>query len=451
MLSPCQHSANLTVRSLFLKSLSRLHVLNIAWPIILSNISTPLLGLVDTAVIGNLGSASLLGGIALGGVIFSFLFWGFGFLRMGTTALTAQAVGADDYREAFSGFIRAASIGVSIGLIFILFSGWLGNLSLAILGGSEPVETAAKQYFDIRILGAPFSLTMLAVMGYLLGLQETRSVLMLNLLLNGLNIALDLIFVLGFDWGVEGVALATVCAEFTALVAGLYLIYKMTPKTARTTRREVFDLDKMTRMFKVNRDIMTRTLCLIFAFAWFTDQGAGQGDITLAANAILMQFVTFAAFFLDGFALASETLIGAATGAGIQTEINLAIRYVFELGSLTALLTSTSFWLLGPSVVDFLTNVPEVRLEAREYLIWAISAPIVSVWCYLLDGIFIGATRTVEMRNAMIASLLFYLGVWYLAVPEFGNHGLWLALHSYFVARAISLLYYLPSVQRNVD
>ncbi|MFN3237116.1 MAG: MATE family efflux transporter [Pseudomonadales bacterium] len=429
-------------------SLTRRYVFNIAWPIILSNLSTPLLGLVDTAVIGNLGDASLLGGIALGGVIFSFLFWGFGFLRMGTTALTAQAIGAKQIAEANAVFFRAALIGLTLGIMFILCRGPLGNLALHLLGGSAEVEQAASDYFAIRILGAPFNLMTLAIMGFFLGCQETRLVLYLNLLLNGLNILLDLVFVLGLGWDVQGVALATVIAEISVFSIGISLIlwrYRR-QHSASVTFTSLIDISRIRRMFVVNRDIMIRTLCLIFAFAWFTDQGASQGDVTLAANAILMQFVTFAAFFLDGFALASETLVGNATGAGQNSEVLLAIRYTFELGGITALLTSLGFFAVGGVVIDLLTNISAVQLAAREYLIWAILAPVVSVWCYLLDGIFIGATKTVEMRNAMIVSLLLFLGLWYLAMPLYGNHGLWLALHGYFLSRAATLFYYYPRI-----
>jgi MATE family multidrug resistance protein len=200
------------------------------------------------------------------------------------------------------------------------------------------------------------------------------------------------------------------------------------------------------RMLLVNRDIMIRTLCLIFAFAWFTNEGAAQGDITLAANAILMQLVSFAAFFLDGFALAAESLVGGAIGAKNPTQLNLTIRFAFELGLMTALALSFVFWITAEPIIDLLTNIESVRATAREFLWWAILAPIVSVACYLLDGIFIGATRTAEMRNAMVLSLAAFLGLWFLAVPLFNNHGLWLALHGYFVARALSLAFYLPGL-----
>ncbi len=320
-----------------------------------------------------------------------------------------------------------------------------------LISGSNAVEQAAADYFSIRILGAPFNLMLLAIFGYLLGCQETRLVLYLNILLNGLNILLDLIFVLGFNWDVKGVALATVMSEIVVFAVGaLVLINRFRRLIGQITvpLSELADLQQIRRMFSVNRDIMIRTLCLIFAFAWFTDQGASQGDLILAANAILMQFVSFAAFFLDGFALAAESLIGSATGANNPSEVKAAIRYVFELGVSTALLTSLGFALSGEFIIDLLTNAEGVRHAARQYLVWAILAPIVSVACYLLDGIFIGATRTVEMRNAMLASLIFFLGSWSIAMPLLGNHGLWLALHGYFVARALTLWMYLPKVQQ---
>ncbi|MFT4798766.1 MAG: MATE family multidrug resistance protein [Candidatus Azotimanducaceae bacterium] len=431
-------------------TIKRSQVLHIAWPIILSNLSIPLLGLVDTAVIGNLGDASLLGAIAVGAVIFSFIYWGFGFLRMGTTALVAQAVGGNQQKEASAVFYRAAIIGAAIGLILITVQIPIAAAAFGLLSGSTAVEEAAQAYFTIRIMGAPFSLALLAVMGYLLGVQATRTVLLLNIILNGLNIILDLIFVLGFGWGVEGVALATVLAEITALSAGFVVIWPRLRAAGVVPAKVILRASELKRMLVVNRDIMIRTLCLIFAFAWFTNQGASQGDIILATNAILMQFVTFAAFFLDGFALAAETLIGAAVGARNHNRMNQSIRYVFELGAGTALVLSGLFWLSGGWLIDLLTNVEAVREASRTFLWWAVLAPVISVWCYLLDGIFIGATRTPEMRNAMIVSLLAYLGLWWVAVPPFGNHGLWLALHGYFIARALSLAYYLPRIMRQL-
>lgn len=429
------------------QEISRFRVFHLAWPIILSNTSTPLLGLVDTAVIGNLGDAALLGAIAIGGMLFSFLYWGFGFLRMGTTGLVAQALGAGQNNAARAAFYRALIVGLAIGSALLLLQYPIATLAFSLINGSEQVEAAASTYFHIRIWGAPLSLTYLAVSGYLLGSQDTRAILITQLVLNLTNILLDLLFVLGFHWGVEGVAAATVISECLALNVGLFIIGRKMKNNTPIGLRVLLNIGDLKRMFVVNRDIMIRTLCLIFAFAWFTNEGARSGDVLLAANAILMQFVSFSAFFLDGFALAAESLVGNAIGSGRKDRLDRGIRYSAQLAFITALLVSLILLLFGNLAIDLLTNVSEVQSTAREYLVWAIAAPVVSVWCYLLDGVFIGATRTQEMRNAMLISLLVYLAGWKVLSTYFDNHGLWAALMLYFVARAVSLYYYLPRVK----
>tara|TARA_B100002003_G_scaffold135443_1_gene125235 strand:+ start:8976 stop:10388 length:1413 start_codon:yes stop_codon:yes gene_type:complete len=426
---------------------TRNRVLYIAWPIILSNISTPLLGLVDTAVIGNLGDPTLIGAIAIGSMIFSFLYWGFGFLRMGTTGLVSQARGSGDETEAKAAFYRAFLTGVFIGLVLLALQAPIATLAFSIIEGSDAVEKAALTYMQIRIWGAPLSLSYLAIIGYLLGQQDTRAILILQFLLNFVNIILDFVFVVGLGFDVAGIAAATVIAESLALFAGLAMVITRIRKGhggLAINADRLKDAQALKRMFVVNRDIMIRTLCLIFAFAWFTNEGAKSGDILLATNAILMQFVTFSAFFLDGFALAAESLVGNAIGAKNKQQIKVSIRYTTELGLATAALVSTCFVLVGGPVTDILTNVVEVRESARIYLPWVVAAPIVSVWCYLLDGIFIGATRTREMRNAMIVSLFFYMLFWWLLVDLYANHGLWASLMLYFISRALTLSYYLP-------
>ena len=426
---------------------TRSQVFYIAWPIILSNISTPLLGLVDTAVIGNLGDPALIGAIAIGSMVFSFLYWGFGFLRMGTTGLVAQARGAGDDAEAKAAFYRAFLVGTFIGSLLLFLQAPIASLAFSIIDGSVKVEGAALTYFHIRIWGAPLSLSYLAIMGYLLGQQDTRSILILQLLLNFTNIILDLVFVVGFGFDVAGIAAATLISEFLALAAGIGIVFyrlKQRHGGLQIDINQLMDTHALKRMFVINRDIMIRTLCLIFAFAWFTNEGAKSGDILLAANAILLQFVTFSAVFLDGFALAAESLVGSATGAKNREQIKVAIRYTAQLGFTTALLVSVFFFLVGETIINVLTNVIEVRETAQTYLPWAIAAPVVSVWCYLLDGVFIGATRTREMRNAMIVSVLGYLLAWWLLVGLFGNHGLWASLMLYFIIRAVTLNYYLP-------
>lgn len=427
--------------------ISRLVILNIAWPIILSNLSTPLLGLVDTAVIGNLGDPALIGAIAVGGMIFSFLYWGFGFLRMGTTGLVAQAAGADNFTEVKATLYRALALAGGIGVLLLVLQYPLLNLALNLIDASQAVESAALSYCQIRILGAPVSLANLAIMGFLLGVQQTRSLLVLQLIITGTNIVLDLVFVVGFDWGVPGVAAATLVAEVLALLVGLIMVrrhFRRQGITLSLPMPAILNYAALRKMLGVNRDIMLRTLCLIFAFAWFTNEGAKAGDVLLATNAILMQFVTFAAFFLDGFALATESLVGHAVGNRNASQIKQALYYSTELGLVTACLLSLAFWLGGTLAIEALTNVEAIRASCALYWPWAIFAPPVAVVCYLLDGAFIGATRTAEMRNAMVISLAVYLLAWLGLHEAMGNHGLWLALYIYFIARAVTLGAYLP-------
>ncbi len=427
---------------------TRRQVLLVAGPIILSNLSTPILGLVDTAVIGNLGDAALIGAIAVGSMVFSFLYWGFGFLRMGTTGLVAQARGARDTEEAKAAYFRAFYLGLLIGFTLMLLQYPIGKLAFSIIEGSPQVENAALTYFGIRIWAAPVSLAYLAIIGYLLGQQKSSTILVLQLILNGTNIVLDILFVVVFGWGVAGIAAATVIAEVLAFGIGMYLVHQHIREYAgslSSPRARLMDPAALATTFSVNRDIMIRTLCLIFAFAWFTNEGAKSGDVILATNAILMQFVSFSAFFLDGYALAGESLVGSAVGARNRGLLKDTLRYITELGLATSVVVSLIFLAAGTPVVALLTNVAEVRDAADTFMIYAVMAPVISLWCYLLDGVFIGATRTAEMRNAMIVSLAAFLAAWYLLTP-YGNHGLWLSLHIYFVARAVSLAVYLPAV-----
>lgn len=429
--------------------ITRSKIFQIAWPIILSNISVPLLGLVDTAVIGNLGNAALIGAIAIGAMMFSFLYWGFGFLRMGTTGLIAQASGAKNTAEIKAIIYRAMLVGLIIGLILVLLQMPLATAAFYLISGSSGVENAAAVYFDIRIWSAPATLINLAILGFFLGQQDSRTILKLQLILNGTNIVLDLIFVLGFGWDVAGVASATLIAEYVALIAGIYMAIRSLRRyetNLSLSLEQLFDARAMLHTLAVNRDILIRTLCLIFAFAWFTNQGAQAGDVLLAANAILMQLVSFAAFFLDGFALSAESLVGHAVGSRDRTRLHRAILLSTQFAVITAVGLSLVYYFLGGWVVRFLTNVDSVISACLIYLPWAIASPVISVWCYQLDGIFIGATRTQEMRNAMIISLILYLASWWLLSQLFGNHGLWAALMLYFLFRAGTLLAKLKTI-----
>jgi multidrug resistance protein, MATE family len=419
----------------------------LAGPIILANLSSPLLGLVDTAVIGQLGDAALLGAVAVSAMLFSFLFWGFGFLRMGTTALVAQALGRGDSDAAMHTFLQAAMLAVVIGLVLWILQTPIATLSFTLLGGSELVEEAAQRYFSIRIWGAPVNLLLLAMMGYLLGRQDSKSVLYLQLVLNLSNIILDIFLVVFLHMNVEGVALATVLAECIAVLFAITIIWPTIKSSVLVlNHRQLLATGPLKHMMQINRDIMIRTLCLIFAFAWFTDQGARFGDTILAANMILMQFVTFAAFFLDGFALAAESLVGQAVGANDRKLSKRIIRTTFELGVVTALLLSLLLAVSYNIILVLLTSNQEVINTAQAYASWIIIAPVASVAAYLLDGIFIGAALTRQMRSAMIVSLaIFLFACWGLVVP-YANHGLWASLMIYYLSRAASLAFYLPKV-----
>lgn len=433
---------------------TRGRVWKIAWPIVLSNASVPLLGLADTFVIGNLGDAALIGAIAVGAMIFSFVYWGFGFLRMGTTGLVAQAAGARDEEEVRATLARAMMIAGVIGLTLILVQWPLRMAAFGLFDGSPAVETNAAFYFKIRIWGAPATLASYAILGFLIGLQKSRVALVLQLFLNGLNILLDIIFVIGFGWGVAGVAAGTLIAEVSAAVLGLALIIRLLHQRnphhglKRIAAAKLFHRETMVKTLSVNSDIMIRTLCLIFAFAWFTNQGAKSGDVVLAANAILLQFVTFSAFFLDGFAFSAESLVGKSFGARDAGELKRAVLYSTQLAVATALGVSLILALFGVPAINFLTNVEAVREAAGHFLPWAVAAPLASIWCFQLDGIFIGATRTADMRNAMVLSLGIYLVAWYFLQGAYGNHGLWAALTLFYIVRAATLYRRYPDLVR---
>lgn len=411
-----------------------------------------MLGLIDTAIIGHLGSAVYLGAIALGALIFSFVYWGFGFLRMGTTGLSAQAFGADDRDEVCATLQRAAILGVGIGVVLILLQWPLSLLVFRMLGGSAEVEAVAETYYAIRIWGAPATFCTYAITGWFIGLQKTKTALLLNVFLNSANAALDSLFVLGLDWGVAGVAAGSLIAEILTVVLGLMLVVRTLNANGWPVRRPDWAVllapDRLAQLVTVNRDIFIRTLALIFAFAWFTNQSALAGDVTIAANFILLQLVSFAAFFLDGFAHAAEALVGRAIGARSRRSLLTAAGRSAQLAGVTAVILSCVFGLYGPAFIGLLTNVSAVRETAEMYLMWVVAVPIIAVWCYLLDGIFIGATQSQDMRNMALVSLGAYLAAHFAFTAFWGNHGLWAAFIVFQSVRGITLALRLPALIR---
>jgi MATE family, multidrug efflux pump len=422
-------------------------VLRIAGPIVISNLSTPLLGLADTAVVGQIPDAAYIGAIAVGAMIFNFVYWGFGFLRMGTTGLTAQAHGAGDGDEVRAALGRALLIACVLGLVLILLQGAIRAAALALVHGSPEVEGLADRYFAIRIWSAPFTLANYALLGWFIGRQRAGTALVVQVFMNGLNIVLDVVFVLGFGWAVQGVAAGTLIAEVAAALLGLVLAGRELAKMGGAWDWALVKRpDRISRSLAVNRDIMLRTLCLIFVLSWFTAEGARAGDVILAANVVLMQFVSLSAYLLDAFAFAAEALVGKSVGGRSHAGLRDTVRLVTLWACGIALGLTSAFLVFGGLFVDALSTDPAVRTAARTYLPWAAVGPVASVACFLLDGIFIGATRTGEMRNAMALSLAIFLLVWWPLSSAFGNHGLWASLLLFYVARAVTLGRYYPRV-----
>ena len=430
-------------------SLTYGRVLSVSLPIVLSNVTTPLLGVTNTAVIGRLGEAHLIGAVAIGAVLFSLMFWAFGFLRMGTTGLTAQADGAGDIREAGAILARALLIAGAAGAALIVLQKPAGWLAFSLIEASAAVEAEAKVYFAIRIWSAPFTLANYALLGWFIGLGRTRIALLTQLGLNGVNIVLNVAFVSGLGWGVPGVAFGTLIAEALAAALSLWLAWRMLhERGAALPWGLALDKGGLRRMIAVNADLMIRTLCLLFAMTFFTAQAARGGDVTLAANEVLLQFLGISAFLLDGFAFAAEVFTGRAIGAGRRVHFRDAVRLSSTCALIIAALVSLVYALAGGAVIDALTTNAEVREAARLYLPWAIAAPVAGVACFQLDGIFIGATRTREMRNMMLISLAVFLGAWAMLTPMLGNHGLWASLTLFSLTRGITLALRFPALER---
>lgn len=414
-------------------------ILAIAVPMTLAYLSTPLLGIVDMAVIGRLGDAALLGAVALGALIFDFIFATFNFLRSGTTGLTAQALGAGDRREIQAVLFRALILATAIGALVILLAKPLLFIGLKVLGGSAAVQDATATYFAIRVLSTPFALINYSVLGWLVGLGRATAGLVLQTVLNGLNIALSIFFTLGLGWGIAGVGLGTTLGEVATALIGLLVVLPALDRRFRPPRAAIFDRAALTRMIAVNRDIMIRSFTLLFAFAFFTARGAAFGDVTLAANAILMNLYLVGGYFLDGFASAAEQLAGRAVGARYRAGFVRAVKLTLIWGYALAACAAAIFVISGPLIIDAMTSNEAVRGVALHYLPWAALSPIAGVLAFQMDGIFIGATWSRDMRNMMLASLLLYLAVWWWAEPALGAAGLWLALTVFLSARGLTL------------
>lgn len=435
---------------------SRRRILRLAWPIVLANCAVPLLGLVDTAVIGNTGSVQGLGAIALGTLVFSFVYWTFGFLRMGTTGFTAQAAGAGDEPEVRASVARALLTAGALGMAIILLQVPIARMATALLSASAEIERVTGAYILIRAWGAPATLAIFAVSGLLIGLGRSRGLLAVHLVLNGLNIALDLLFAGVLGWGVRGIALGTAIAEWVTLGFALLLVSRLLRRRHRDDEAfwplpRIRDRARLISTLRANADIMIRTLFLLSGFAWFTNQGARYGDTLLATNHILLQLIAFSAFFLDGFAFVTESLVGGAVGTGGRAAFDRAVRRSTELAAATAVLLAGSIALFGDAAIALLTDLPATRDAASTYLPFAAVYVALSFPAFQLDGVFIGATRTRDMRNASILSVAVFLVAWWPLATAYGNRGLWASFIVYVVARAVALLRRLPALRASLD
>jgi len=427
---------------------TRADVARRAWPIIVANASVPLLGLVDTAVIGHCGATA-----DLGALLFNFIYWSFGFLRMATTGFVAQADGAGDEPEVRAALARSMLMGLALGAGLLLLQWPLVVAYFAAMDASVAVESTGTAYFQARIWGAPAALALYALCGALIGLGRSRTLLLVQLLLNGLNAGLDVYFAGVLDMGARGIGLGTAIAEWATCVVAAWLLWRTL--RARHADAEAFlpwtrirDRARLRRTLAANGDIMVRTLCLLAGFGWFASQGARFGDVTLAANHILLQLVSFSAFFLDGFAFVAEALVGGATGARDRARFRRVVRLSSELALATAVVLAAGIWLLGGAMLGLLTSLQEVSSAARAYLPWTALYVLLSVGAFQLDGVFIGATRTREMRNAGVVSLLAFLLYAWPAAALWGNHGLWAAFVVFVVTRALALLPYYRALDR---
>jgi len=409
-------------------------VFAIAGPAMVANLTTPLIGIVSTMAIGRLGDAAMLGGVAMASVLFDCMFWLFGFLRMSTLAFAAQSLGSGETSELRAILLRGLIVAALIGTALIALQIPLAALLLGAMGGSEGVTRAAKTYFTIRIWSTPLALGNYVVLGWLIGQARAKLALGTQVTINLINMAATVLLVLVFDLGIAGAAIAALIAEAAGLALGGLIAHRLSQGQLAISSATLFDSTKLMRMLSVNRDILIRTASLIVAFLFFTSQGARAGDMTLAANAVLNNFLLISAFFLDGLANAAEQLCGRAYGARDKNAFAGAVKLVVIWGFGFALAVAGTFLLFGPALIDMMTASVDVRRIARDYLPFVIFAPLLGVFAFAYDGVYIGATWARDMRNLMVLALLIFLSAWF-ALRSFGNAGLWAAFLVHYAAR----------------
>ncbi|MGL5469971.1 MAG: MATE family efflux transporter [Shewanella sp.] len=440
-------TAKSTTLTLLFNGTKNRQLFALALPMILSNITVPLLGLVDTAVIGHLSDAYYLGGVALGSTIITLIIWLLGFLRMATTGLVAQAYGANDINAQLKLLVQGAMLATGLGIAVILLQVPLLSLALSFSEASVEVERYCREYFQVRVWSTPFALLNLVMLGWLLGRQQPKAAMWQLIFANVANIILDVLFVLGFGWGVKGAALASVCADITAFSVALYMVLqqvKLIPNYPFADIRDHIRLTGFGQLLRLNSDIFIRSLCLQAAFAFMTFHGAGLGDNTVAANAVLLNLLLLISYTLDGIAYYAEAEVGKAYGQKRAQQLHEAVVLAWCWSAITALGFTLIFSLWGSHIIELLTSIDEVRTTAHTYLIWLVLLPLWSFSSYLFDGVYIGAAQGKVMRNSMIiATFGAFFPTWYLLqallLPEQANHALWAAMTAFMLTRSLTL------------
>ncbi len=425
-------------------------VWRLSWPIILANMSVPLVGLVDTAVMGHSGSRTDLGAIAFGSLVFNLLYWSLGFLRMGTTGLTAQADGQCDINEVRVILARTLILAMGLGLLLLVGQQAVTALALYLLNGSDTVESLTSAYILARLWGAPASLALFALLGVLIGLGHSGLLLRIQLLLNGMNIFLDVLLAVGFGWGIVGIGIGSAIAEWLAFLYAAWILFHrlgLGVANGAVSWARIFYWQPLRQMLTMNIDILLRTVMLLFGFAWFIDRSASYGDVVLAANHLLLQLITVSAFFLDGYAHATETLVGRSIGRRDHLLFTSALWASSRLALVTAIALALLTLFGGAAALQLLTDLPQVIVSAEACLPYTAVYILLAVAAFQLDGIFIGASCGRALRNASAVSLSVFLASAYLLESYFENNGLWLAMIVFVLARAFALACYLPTLR----
>ncbi|MEL6450151.1 MAG: MATE family efflux transporter [Pseudomonadota bacterium] len=430
------------------RPLTHRRVLKIALPIVLSNATVPILGAVDVGVVGQMGEAAPIGAVAMGAIILTTLYWAFGFLRMGTVSLVGQAAGVGDEDEVSAWLTRALLVAVVGGAALIVLQVPLFWAAFQLSPASAEVESLARDYLFIRIWTAPAAIAVYALTGWLVAMERTGGVFWVQLVMNGVNIALNFVFVLGLGWGVPGVAIATVIAEVIGAGLGLWFCRAAFARAAWRDWPRVLRRAQLVKMALLNTDILLRSLMLMIIFSSFVFLGARFGDVTLAANEVLIQFMYITAHAMDGFAFAAETLIARAYGRQDPDRVRRSALMTGMWGMVVCVTTALAFLLAGPWLIDVMAKDVDVQQDARTYLWWMVAAPLVGCAAWMFDGIFIGAGRGRDMRNMMAISFVIYWGAVLVLLPLLGNHGLWAALLISFIARGVTLGARYPALER---